>query len=264
MCGRYTLRTRGKAKPYGVPASQLPWLELLLSEFLTTERLPLAPRYNIAPSQTVPVVIERGNGEKGSEQWAVGGGQREHGGEDGEEGRREVAMFQWGLVPSWSADNKGFINARAETLEEKPSFAESFLRRRCLIPADGFYEWKRSRKWKQPYFFQMKDESLFAFAGIWDQWQRDDRSITSCAIITTTPNELLTPIHDRMPVILTAGEQEAWLRRDADPRELKAMLAPYPSEAMKSFPVSEKVNSALVDEPELVAPIELKPELTLF
>jgi len=241
MCGRYTLRSRGKAKPYGVPASQLLWMELLLSDFLTTERLPLAPRYNIAPSQTVPVIIERGNTR-----------------------RREVTQLQWGLVPSRSTDGHPFINARAETLAEKRSFAESFLRRRCLIPADGFYEWKRKGKWKQPYFFQLKDESPFAFAGIWDHWQRNDLAISSCAIITTTPNEMLAEFHDRMPAILMAEDQEAWLSRDADPRELKALLAPYPADGMKSFAVSEKVNSALVDEPQLVEPIELKPELTLF
>ena len=226
MCGRYTLRSRGKAKPYGVPESQLPLL---------------SPRYNIAPSQDVPVILERKHG-------------------------RELEMLKWGLLPSWTkdadADGGGLINARAETLERKPSFAESFLKRRCLIAADGFYEWKRSGKWKQPFFFQLKDESLFAFAGIWDVWQSGDRSITSCAIITTTPNELLEPIHDRMPVMLTADAYDAWLREDCDARELKALLAPYPAAAMKSFPVSTRVNSALVDEPQLVEPIELKPELT--
>jgi putative SOS response-associated peptidase YedK len=230
MCGRYTLRSRGKAKPYGVPESQLPLL---------------SPRYNIAPSQDVPVILERKNG-------------------------REMALLKWGLVPSWTNDAKGgangngggLINARTETLERKPSFAESFLKRRCLIPADGFYEWKRSGKWKQPFFFQMKDESPFAFAGIWDKWQGGYASITSCAIITTTPNELLATIHDRMPVILTADAYDAWLRDDADPRELRSLLAPYPAAAMKSFPVSTKVNSALVDEPQLVEPVELKPEMT--
>lgn len=253
MCGRYTLRTRGRAKPYGVPASQLAWMELLLSEFLTTERLPtqlLAPRYNIAPSQVVPVIIEEGDGRGGATQVS--------------NLRYNVALFQWGLVPSWSTESIGFINARAETLEEKPSFAESFRTRRCLIPADGFYEWKRKGKWKQPYFFQLQDENQFAFAGIWDRWERDDLSITSCAIITTTPNELLADIHDRMPVILSHENQQKWLRNDADPRELKALLAPYPADAMKSFPVSERVNSALVDEPQLVEPIELQPELRLF
>lgn len=133
-----------------------------------------------------------------------------------------------------------------------------------MIPADGFYEWKRRGKWKQPYFLQLQDESQFAFAGIWDRWERDGRSITSCAIITTTPNELLAEIHDRMPVILADEDQEAWLQTDADPRELKALLAPFPARAMKSFPVSKKVNSALVDEPRLIEPIELQPELRLF
>jgi putative SOS response-associated peptidase YedK len=232
MCGRYTLRSRGKAKFYGVPAAEL---------------LFLAPRYNIAPTQPVPAIVVRANTE--------GGG----------EGGREIVLFQWGLVPSWSKAAKGsggFINARAETLEQKPSFAESFLRRRCLIPADGFYEWKRSGKWKQPYFFQMNDESPFAFAGIWDKWQSHGHTLTSCAIITTTPNELLATIHDRMPVILTAEAYDAWLDDDADPRELKALLAPFPAAAMKSFPVSTKVNSALVDEAQLVEPIDLKPEMT--
>lgn len=229
MCGRYTLRSRGKAKPYGVPASQLPLPELLLPEVLS-------PRYNIAPTQDVLVILDRKH-------------------------EREVALLQWSLVPSWSKEPIGFINARAETLSEKLSFADSFLRRRCLIPADGFYEWKRRGKLKQPFFFQMKDESLFAFAGIWDKWQSGDASITSCAIITTTPNELLAEIHDRMPVILTAEAYDQWLRETADPRELQALLAPYPAGAMKSFPVSTRVNSALVDDAQLVEEIELQPEM---
>jgi putative SOS response-associated peptidase YedK len=224
MCGRYTLRSHKNF--YGVPASQLPLL---------------SPRYNIAPSQDVPVIIQVDD-------------------------EREIVMLQWGLVPSWSKEadkvGGGLINARAETLEQKPSFAESFLKRRCLIAADGFYEWKREGKWKQPYFFQMNDESVFAFAGIWDEWKSADQSIISCAIITTAANELVSTIHDRMPVILTDETHLAWLRDDADPRELKALLTPFPTAAMKSFPVREKVNSALVDEPELVEPVELKPEMT--
>ena len=123
MCGRYTFRSRGSGKFYGVPASDLPFL---------------VPRYNIAPTQTVPVILERGDD-------------------------RELAMFKWGLIPSWSKEPKGFINARAETLPDKPSFSESFQRRRCLIPADGFYEWQRNGRSKQPYFFQMKDEAPFVF-----------------------------------------------------------------------------------------------------
>jgi putative SOS response-associated peptidase YedK len=222
MCGRYTFRSRGSAKFYGVPTSQLPFL---------------APRYNIAPTQSVPVIIERG-------------------------AERQLAMFQWGLIPSWSKEPKGFINARAETLPVKPSFSESFQRRRCLIPADGFYEWQRHGKSKQPYFFQMKDEAPFAFAGIWDQWQGSGLSITSCAIITTTPNELLATIHDRMPVILDDEAQDSWLRRNALPSELTELLVPFPGSMMKSFPVSSRVNGAEADDAQLVEEVEIREEPT--
>jgi putative SOS response-associated peptidase YedK len=222
MCGRYTLRSRGSAKFYGVAVSELPLL---------------IPRYNIAPSQDVTVIIERG-------------------------AERELALFQWGLIPSWSKEPKGSINARAETLEEKPSFSESFQRRRCLIPADGFFEWERRGRSRQPYYFQMKDESPFAFAGIWDKWQRNGLSITSCAIITTTPNELLATIHDRMPVILNSDAHERWLRGDAQLAELKEILVPFPGSEMKSFPVSSRVNYAENDEAQLVEPIEIEQEMT--
>src|SRR3984893_2808885 len=148
MCGRFTLKSLGRTKFDALTRSQLP---------------PLFPRYNIAPSQNVFAIIQH-NAEP------------------------EATSLQWGLIPSWSKEAKGFINARAETLEEKPSFSESFQRRRCLIVADGFFEWARTGRSKQSYYFQMKDESPFAFAGIWDKWQRDGISINSCAIITTTPN----------------------------------------------------------------------------
>jgi putative SOS response-associated peptidase YedK len=222
MCGRYTLRSRGSGKFYGVPASELPFL---------------AARYNIAPSQDVPVIVER-------------------------DAKRELTLFQWGLVPSWSKEPKGFINARSETLEQKPSFSESFQRRRCLIPADGFYEWKRNGRSKQPYFFHLKNEAPFAFAGIWDKWKRNGLSITSCAIITTTPNELLATIHDRMPVILSTEAQERWLRGDDGSAELKELLVPFPASEMKSFPVSSGVNRPEVDNEQLVQPIDISHELT--
>src|SRR6266404_5366494 len=192
MCGRYTLRSRGSAKFYGVPASELPFL---------------APRYNIAPTQDVPVIVERG-------------------------ASRELALFQWGLIPSWSKEPKGFINARAETLEEKPSFSESFQRRRCLIVADGFYEWARSGRWKQPYYFQLNDERPFAFAGIWDGWRSDKTSIESCAIITTTANEILSPIHTRMPCILNPESYDEWLSADARIEHMRKLLVPYPPSEM--------------------------------
>ena len=188
MCGRFTLRDPRRAKFDRQPIGGL---------------FNLVPRYNIAPSQSVLAITERN-------------------------AQLEASFYQWGLVPAWSSLPKGFINARAETLQEKPSFSESFQRRRCLIPADGFYEWKRSGKSKQPYYFQMKDEAPFAFAGIWDQWQGDGRLIVSCAIITTTPNELLASIHDRMPVILSPASHHAWLNDEATPAALAILLCPFP------------------------------------
>lgn len=184
----------------------------------------------------------------------------------GSEDERRLSAFVWGLIPSWSSEPKGFINARSETLEAKRSFSESFQRRRCLIPADGFYEWKRRGKSKQPYYFQLQDESQFAFAGIWDRWQQDGASINSCSIITTVPNELLATIHDRMPVMLPPDAQDKWLR-DSGPEELMELLVPFPADEMKSFPVSKRVNHAQIDEPSLVVPVELieEPEnLMLF
>lgn len=198
-----------------------------------SSQLPLTPRFNIAPSQNVLVVTESQKG-------------------------RELSSLVWGLVPSWSKDAKGFINARAETLEDKPSFSESFQKRRCLIPADGFYEWKGKGKSKQPYFFQLKDEGPFAFAGIWDEWQNNGDTIISCAIITTTPNELLATIHDRMPVILSAEDHESWLREDTAPAELRELLVPFSASEMQSFPVSSQVNYAQEDEAEMVERVELR------
>ncbi len=200
-----------------------------------SSQLPLTPRFNIAPSQNVLVITESQKG-------------------------RELSSLVWGLVPSWSKDTKGFINARAETLEEKPSFSESFQRRRCLIPADGFYEWKGKGKSKQPYFFQLKDEGPFAFAGIWDEWQKNGDTLISCAIITTTPNELLNTIHDRMPVILAAEAQALWLREDTEPSALRELLVPFPAAEMQSFAVSSQVNYAQVDEAEMVERVELREE----
>lgn len=181
---------------------------------------------------------------------------------------RETVMLQWGLIPSWSKEAKGFINARAETLEEKPSFSEfkSFERRRCLIPADGFYEWKRLGKWKQPYYFQLTDERPFAFAGIWDEWRSNKLSINSCAIITTTANELLATIHSRMPVILHPEFYDAWLNGKAKLVEIKTLLLPYPASETKSHPVGNDVNQPKVDHPHLVRPVaeKLGINLSLF
>jgi putative SOS response-associated peptidase YedK len=154
----------------------------------------------------------------------------------------ELTALTWGLIPSWSAEAKAFINARAETFEEEPSFSESFRLRRCLIPADGFFEWERVGRSKRPFYFQLSDESQFAFAGIWDQWRSGEKLIKSCAIITTQANELIEPLHDRMPAILGPESYQVWLDPKTDPGVLKRMLAPFPAWKMRSHPVSSAVN----------------------
>ena len=193
------------------------------------------PRFNIAPSQKVWAITETRNG-------------------------RELALFDWGLIPSWSKEPAGSINARAETLEEKPSFNESFQRRRCLIPADGFYEWEKRGKDRQPYYFQLKDESPFALAGIWNEWRGNGAAILSCAIITTTPNELLRSIHNRMPVILQPESHDAWLNSRTSTAELQRLLNPFPAEEMKSHPVSSDVNHPKIDSEHLVQRVDPIPE----
>ena len=197
----------------------------------------LAPRYNIAPSQDVLTVTYQDN--------------------------EQVAnVMRWGMIPWWSKEPKGFINARAETLELKPSFSESFERRRCLVPADGFYEWRRDKKSRQPFYFQLEDEAPFAFAGLWDRWEKDGLAINSCAIVTTAPNELLATIHDRMPVILSPAAQDEWLQSKGDSSNLQELLVPFPAAAMKSHPVSTQVNYADVEGADLVKPVELVIEPT--
>ncbi len=214
MCGRFTLKSPGRIKFDRINRSRIP---------------PLFPRYNIAPSQSVLAIVQRRT-------------------------ELEASLLQWGLIPSWSKEAKGFINARSETIEEKPSFSESFQKRKCLIPADGFYEWQRSGKIAQPYFFQMKDESPFAFAGIWDEWQGDESSITSCGIITTRANELLASIHDRMPVILREEAHDMWLNEE--PESVRKLLTPFPASEMTSHAVSYDVNHPKVDDEHLVRPVE--------
>lgn len=222
MCGRFTLK-----KPERIR------LPNYYSDFPV-----LKPRYNIAPSQDVVTVVQRGSSP-------------------------EAAFLQWGLIPSWSKEAKGIINARVETIEDKPSFNDSFKNRRCLILADGFYEWERHGKISQPYYFQMKDGAPFAFAGIWDRWRDNGRTIDSCAIITTTANELLATIHHRMPVILESESYGLWLSEDSRSADLKDLLAPYPADAMTSHPVSYDVNDAKLDDERMVLPAEPNIGVTL-
>jgi putative SOS response-associated peptidase YedK len=216
MCGRFTLRKLDRIK---------------VNDFGYYDLHNLVPRYNIAPSQEILTVVQRGS-------------------------TREARFLQWGLIPSWSREAKGIINARVETLDQKPSFKESFERRRCLILADGFYEWERNGKISQPYYFQMKNAEPFTFAGIWDRWQSEDRSITSCAIITTTANELLGEIHTRMPVILRSESYDLWLSEHSRAADLKDLLIPYPANQMMSHAVSYDVNDAKVDDEHLLREVE--------
>jgi len=222
MCGRFTLFEADK---------------VLSREFGVSGIPPLSPRYNIAPSQPVAVVRTASAGN-----------------------RRELALLRWGLIPSWSKDpaiGNRLINARAETVREKPSFRNAFRRHRCLIPANGFYEWQRQERGKQPYFVRMNDGRLFAFAGLWDRWESPDKGvIETCTILTTASNAVLSSIHDRMPVILPPGEYDRWLDPALlDTDSLATLLVPFPTENMLAFPVSPRVNTPTVDDKECMAPL---------
>jgi len=192
------------------------------------------PRYNIAPTQMIAAVAEIEN-------------------------EREISLFKWGLVPHWAKDesigNK-LINARAETLTEKPSFREAFARRRCIIPVSGFYEWMRVAKdAKQPFYFYLKDKEVFGFAGLWEEWlDKETGELTeTCTIITTEANEVLKPVHDRMPVILKSDSYEEWLNpKIKDTAKLQNLLVPYPANEMSSHAVSRAVNSPSEDSAELI------------
>jgi putative SOS response-associated peptidase YedK len=221
MCGRFSLHTDGAAlaEQFGLP--EVPALE---------------PRYNIAPTQPVLVVRQ-------------------------EDGARRLRAVQWGLVPSWADDpamGAKLINARGETVAEKPSFRSAFARRRCLVPADGFYEWQASGKGrpKQPYYIRMEDERPFAFAGLWEYWEGAEGALETCTIITTEPNDLLRPLHNRMPVILPAADYAQWLDPDTPRGPLGALLRPYPPEEMSAYPVRRTVNNARHEGPECIAAAE--------
>ena len=220
MCGRYTLKSDGQrvAEAFGLAESS-----------------DLPQRYNIAPTQNVPVVLE-------------------------ENGTRKLETMHWGLIPSWADDpsiGSRMINARAETVSEKPSFRSAFKRRRCLVVADGFYEWKKADGGKQPHYLRLKDSGPFGFAGLWEKWNVEGgEEIHSCTIITTEPNEVAADIHNRMPVILPLDVYDAWLDPEDDDREeLLAMLAPYPAEEMEAYPVSREVNRPANDYPEVLQPV---------
>lgn len=223
MCGRFTMRATRKA----------------LADAFAIEQLPdeLRPRYNVAPTQSVPVVRL-----------------------DPATGARSLVMLRWGLVPSWATDlsiGNGLINARAETVAEKPAFRTAFKRRRCLVVADGFYEWQAvpGAKAKVPHLFTLKDGSPFGFAGIWERWEKGPEPVETVALITTEANGVVAPVHDRMPVILMPEHYSRWLDPDEQrPAALAPLLAPMPDAWMDAHPVGKLVSNPKNDGPECVEP----------
>jgi putative SOS response-associated peptidase YedK len=195
------------------------------------------PSWNVAPTDTLPIVRL-----------------------DTKAGQRSLDMLRWGLVPYWAKDiNVGFanINAKAEGIENKPAFRKAFERRRCLVPVDNFYEWKKTERGKQPYAIALADRGIMALAGLWENWHSPAGEwIRTFAIITTTPNELCAELHNRMPVVLKPDVWPAWLGEEpASVPDLKAMLAPYPSHGMISWPVSTRVGNVKNNDPSLIEPI---------
>lgn len=217
MCGRYTITTPPEP----------------MRELFGFEEHPNFPaRYNVAPTQPVPIIRI-------------------------ESGRRRFALVRWGLVPSWAKEEPQslLINARAETIAEKPSFRGAFRHHRCLMPADGFYEWQaKGRGPKQPYYIRRRDGRPFAMAAIWDNWMPADGSeLESCAVVTTDANATLAPIHNRMPVILDEKDWALWLDPAATPKELAALMKSASDDLLEAIPVSTAVNSVANDQPALTA-----------
>ena len=222
MCGRYTLSSKGDEVA-------------LLFDLQEIPQLPL--RYNIAPTQETAVVRVERPGEP-----------------------RRLDLLRWGLIPYWAKEasiGNRMINARAESVAEKPAYRWSFRKKRCLIPADGFYEWKKAGKTKQPYLIRRKDAKPFAFAGLWDRWQDPERGqLDTFTILTTDANELVRPLHDRMPVILDSKDFDLWLDPAFEDRErLQPLLAPFDPEQMETFPVSRTVNSPANDVAGCIEPL---------
>ncbi|MDA7979896.1 MAG: SOS response-associated peptidase [Pirellulales bacterium] len=205
--------------------------------FDVRETVEIPARFNIAPTQNVPVVrLGQNSG-----------------------GDRELAPLRWGLIPSWASDpavGSRNINARAETVTERPTFRSAFQRRRCLIPADGFIEWTVDGRVKQPHYIKLRSGEPFAFAGLWETWGQGEDLAQSFAIITTDANDVLRPLHERMPVILPPPAYGKWLDRDEhNTDELLELLRPYPSREMQYFAISTRVNSPRHDDPECLEPV---------
>jgi len=219
VCGRYTITVT---------------VEELMARFMAEDAtVPChRPRYNVAPMQMVPAVIHDGT-------------------------RNRLGMLKWGLVPPWAEDERigaRMINARAETLEERPAFRQAFRRKRCILPADGFYEWKRDGKRKRPLRIVLRDGGVFGMAGLYETWTGPDgRKVHTCAVVTTAPNRLMADIHDRMPVILRREDEALWLDRNVqDLERLRPLLQPYPAEEMEAYEVDPRVGNVAFDDPGLI------------
>lgn len=227
MCGRFALATPPEA------------LVEIFDLFEAPDPDPLRPRYNIAPTQSVAVIRLNQSGA-----------------------HRELAMMHWGLIPSW-ADSPSIgnrlINARSESAGDRPAFRGAFRKRRCLIPADGFYEWMKTERGKQPYYIHRTDGRPFAFAGLWECWRADQETepVESCTILTTPANAVVAPIHNRMPAMLEKSDFARWLDPgDDDPSTLHELLRPFESDAMAAHPVSIFVNKPKNDSTKCIEPLE--------
>jgi putative SOS response-associated peptidase YedK len=218
MCGRYALTSPP---------------EVILERFKLLWSPSFSAHYNIAPSQMIPVVRLTAQG-------------------------RELAFLKWGLIPSWTKDpaiGARLINARAETIADKPVFRNSYRRRHCLVPADSFYEWKTIAKRKQPYCIGMADHTLFGMAGLWEHWMSPaGEAVETCTIITTNANELVGQLHDRMPLIIQPSDYGSWLH--ASNPKAEALLKPFPSDLMRYYPVSTHVNKVSNDDAQCLEPVE--------
>ncbi|HEY9785719.1 MAG TPA: SOS response-associated peptidase [Candidatus Obscuribacterales bacterium] len=226
MCGRYTLHHSTN--------------EIVERFHVQQVELDLIPRYNIAPSHLVAVIAQK----------------------DGDSPKRSLQAFKWGLVPFWVKDvqkHKPFINSRCETLAEKPSFKAALVRRRCIIPADGFFEWKTTPRGKVPMYITLADGKPFALAGIWEEWKSPDGTpLRTCSIITVPANELMAQIHDRMPAILAPEQEDVWLDPDLrDKDKILSMLAPYDPQQMVAHPVSTLVNSPGTDSVRCIEKMDM-------
>jgi len=227
MCGRYTLTAEA---------------EVIQQTFDLDDVPTMRPRYNIAPTQKVPVITGDAPGQ--------------------------LAFMQWGLVPSWAKDpsvSSKMINARSETLAQKPSFRDAFAKRRCLVPVDGFFEWRKEGNQKYPMYIHLKDRQLFAMAGLWETWKTPEGDVLqTCTIITTEPNPFVAQFHHRMAVILSPESYASWLDHGTPVDDLNALFTPYPAEHMAAYEVSGMVNNPKNDTPQVIEPYQAPTQKSLF